>query len=127
MEFSEFLSWETLATLGSVVALVVAIVQLLKLPADKVFGKVPTNYVVYGVSLLVMLAVQHFALGGLTIETGIMAAFNAVVVTGLAMISYRQLIERPEEAKAAKSIARARESETPPDEPDGDQDAEPDI
>lgn len=99
MEFSEFLSWETLATLGSVVALVVAIVQLLKLPADKVFGKVPTNYVVYGVSLLVMLAVQHFALGGLTVETGIMAAFNAVVVTGLAMISYKQLIEKPEGQK----------------------------
>ena len=100
MEFSEFLTWETLASLGGSVALVVAVVQLLKLPLDKVW-KVPTNYIVYAVSLLVMLGVQQFALGGLNIETGLMAAVNAVIVTGLAMTAYRQIIEKPEVKKTS--------------------------
>jgi peptidoglycan/LPS O-acetylase OafA/YrhL len=95
------LSWGDLGALGVAAGLTVYIVQLLKLPLDKVFGHVPTRIVVYFISLAILIAAQIFVpgLGGLTWETGILCAFNGVLVALAAMSTYTLTIEKVEQSK----------------------------
>lgn len=98
---SSFLDWESIATYGGAVALAVFIVQLLKLPLDKVW-RIPTQYVVYAVSLAVLLLAQAFVptMGGLTWDSALLCVFNAVIVSLSAMSTYTVTIGRVEERKA---------------------------
>lgn len=97
---TEFFSWESIGTFSGAVALVVFLVQLLKLPMDRV-RRIPTQYIVYVVSLGVLLLAQAFvpALGGLTWQSGILCVFNAALVALSAMSLYNVAIDRVETRK----------------------------
>lgn len=96
-----FFSWELLGTFSGAVAAVVFIVQLLKLPLDKVW-RVPTQYIVYVVSFAVLALAQHFVLGGLTWDTLALVLLNSVLVALSAMSLYEQAISAPESVKSEK-------------------------
>jgi len=79
-------SWEQLATIAGATLATLLVVQLLKLPIDKVW-KIPTRIVAYVIALIVMLLATHFTVG-ITWSNGILAAVNAVIVALAAMGSY---------------------------------------
>jgi energy-coupling factor transporter transmembrane protein EcfT len=78
--------WGQLATIAGATLATLLIVQLLKLPLDKVW-KIPTRIVVYVIALIIMIAATYFT-GGLTWEKVGLAAVNAVIVALAAMGSY---------------------------------------
>lgn len=104
---ASYFSWETIGTFSGAVAVVVFIVQLLKLPIDRIW-RIPTQYVVYIVSLVVLLLAHAFvpALGGLTWENGILCVFNAILVSLTAMSAYTVAIEKPEENKLLTELEK---------------------
>lgn len=106
-DVGSFFFWELIGTYAGAVAVVVFIVQLLKLPIDRIWH-IPTQYVVYVVSLAVLLLAQAFipSLGGLTWQNGILCAFNAILVALLAMSTYSIAIERPETSKLINNSRR---------------------
>lgn len=71
-------SWESLGTVAGATAATLLIVQLIKAPLDRVW-KLPTRLVVYVLALSLMLVAQVFN-GGLTWESGLLAAVNAAMV-----------------------------------------------
>jgi len=95
-----FFTWESIGTFSGAVALVVFLVQLLKLPLDRVW-KIPTQYVVYVISLAVLLLAQAFVpeLGGLSAEAVLLCVLNAAVVALSAMSAYDLAIGRVEAQK----------------------------
>lgn len=90
-----FLSWRLLGIFCGAVGLTVIIVQLIKLPLDKVL-KVPTRYLVYTVCFLIMLAAQLFTGVGLSIGMIAVTAVNAALGTLTAMALHERAIEMPE-------------------------------
>jgi len=92
-----YFSWEGIGTFAGAVALVVFIVQALKLPLDRVW-RIPTKYVVYVVSLCVLLLAQAYVppLGGLTLQSAFLCMFNAFLVSLTAMATYENIIHKPE-------------------------------
>ena len=83
---TEPLAWDQLATIAGATLATLLIVQLLKLPADKVW-KIPTRIIAYVIALIIMLLSTHFTTG-LTWNNAILAAVNAVIVALAAMGSY---------------------------------------
>ena len=83
---TEPFTWEYLATIAGATVATLLIVQLLKLPLDRVW-KIPTRLVVYIIALAISLLAMLFT-GGLTIETGVLAAINAVIIALAAMGAY---------------------------------------
>ena len=79
-------TWAQLATIAGATLATLLVVQLLKLPIDKVW-KIPTRIVAYVIALIVMLLATHFTVG-ITWNNGILAAVNAVIVALAAMGSY---------------------------------------
>ena len=80
------LDWNQLMTIGGATMFTLLVVQLLKLPIDKIW-KIPTRIVAYVIALVVMLLATHFTVG-ITWSNGILAAVNAVIVALAAMGSY---------------------------------------
>jgi hypothetical protein len=78
--------WTQLATIAGATLATLLIVQLLKLPLDKVW-KIPTRIVVYVIALIIMTVATHFTVG-LSWEKFGLAAVNAVIVALAAMGSY---------------------------------------
>lgn len=83
---TEPFSWEQLATIAGATMATVLIVQLLKLPLDKVW-KIPTRIVVYFIALVILLLATQFT-AGLNVQNGILTAVNAVIVALAAMGAY---------------------------------------
>ena len=83
---TEPFTWEQLATIAGATLATLLVVQLLKLPLDKVW-KIPTRLVAYVIALAVMILATHFTTG-LTWDNAILAAVNAVIVALAAMGSY---------------------------------------
>ncbi len=79
-------TWEQLATIAGATLATLLIVQLLKLPLDKVWH-IPTRIIVYAIALLIMLAATHFTVGLDWSKVGL-AALNAVIVALAAIGSY---------------------------------------
>ncbi len=71
--------WAGLGTVAGATAAVLMIVQYIKAPLDRVW-KIPTRLLVYAVALVLMLLAQGFSGGGLTVESALLAAINAVIV-----------------------------------------------
>ena len=94
---SDPFTWAQLATVAGATAAVLLIVQLLKLPLDKVW-KVPTRIVVYAISLIILLLATAFT-EGLTLQTAILTAVNAVIVALAAMGSYEVTFRKLDEKK----------------------------
>lgn len=83
---TEPFSWEQLATIAGAALATLLIVQLLKLPLDKVW-KIPTRIVVYVIALIILLLATYFTTG-LTWSNAALTALNAVIVALTAMGAY---------------------------------------
>ena len=94
---TEPFTWAQLATIAGATAAVLLIVQLLKLPLDRVW-KIPTRIVVYIISLILLLLATLFT-DGLTVQTGILTAVNAVIVALAAMGAYEMTFRKLDEKK----------------------------
>ena len=79
-------SWEQLATIAGAALATMLIVQLLKLPLDRVW-KIPTRIIVFLISAVVMLLATYFT-QGLTANTALLTILNAVVAALTAMGGY---------------------------------------
>lgn len=79
-------TWEGLGSVAGAAAATLMIVQLIKAPLDKLWH-IPTRLLVYGVALAILLLAQNFS-GGLNVESGLLAAVNAVVAALSAYGSY---------------------------------------
>ena len=91
---TEPFTWEQLATIAGATLATVLIVQLLKLPLDKVW-KIPTRIVVYFIALIILLCATLFT-SGWTIQNGILTAVNAVIVALAAMGAYEMTFKKLE-------------------------------
>lgn len=91
-------TWEQLATIAGATLATLLIVQLLKLPLDKVW-KIPTRIIAYVIALVVMLLATHFTMG-LTWSNVGLAAINAVIVALAAMGAYEITFKKIEEYRA---------------------------
>ena len=83
---TEPFSWDQLATIAGATLATLLVVQLLKLPIDKVW-KIPTRIIAYLIALVIMILATYFTTG-LTWNNAILAAVNAVIVALAAMGSY---------------------------------------
>lgn len=94
---TEPFTWAQLATIAGATAAVLLIVQLLKLPLDRVW-KIPTRIVVYIISLILLLLANLFT-DGITLQGGILTAINAVIVALAAMGAYEVTFRKLDEKK----------------------------
>ena len=92
---TEPFTWQYIATIAGATAATLLIVQLLKLPLDRVL-KIPTRIWVYVIALALMLAAAGFTTG-LDIQTAMLTMVNAVIVALAAMGAYEMTF-----AKAGK-------------------------
>lgn len=86
-------TWKALGTIAGCTAFALLFVQLIKAPLDKVW-KIPTRALVYVVCLVAMLLSAAFGEVGMTIETALLAAVNAVIPTLAAMGAYEMTFGR---------------------------------
>ena len=94
---TEPFTWAQLATIAGATAAVLLIVQLLKLPLDRVW-KIPTRIVVYIISLILLLLATLFT-DGLTVQTGLLTAVNAGIVALAAMGAYEMTFRKLDEKR----------------------------
>jgi hypothetical protein len=94
---TEPFSWEYLATIAGATVATMLIVQLLKLPLDKVW-KIPTRIIVYVIALIISLLATQFTVG-LTLQNGLLTAVNAVIVALAAMGGYEITLAKLEKKK----------------------------
>ena len=83
---TEPFTWAYLATIAGATVATVLIVQLLKLPMDKVW-KIPTRIIVFLIAAIVLLLATYFT-QGLTWENALLTVLNAVIVALAAMGAY---------------------------------------
>ena len=95
---AEPFTWEYLATIAGATVATMLIVQLLKLPLDKVWH-IPTRIVAYIIALIIMLLATHFTIG-LTWSNACLAALNSVIVALAAMGGYEATFRKVEEYRA---------------------------
>lgn len=88
----EPLTWEYLATIAGATAATLLIVQFLKVPLDRIW-KIPTRAFVYFIALVMLLAGTYFTTG-LTWNTALLTAVNAVIVAFAAYGSYEVFLNR---------------------------------
>ena len=88
-------TWKALGTIAGCTAFALQFVQLIKAPLDKVW-KIPTRALVYVVCLVVMLVSVAFT-DGLTWQSGLLAAVNAVIPTLAAMGAYEMTFGKKKE------------------------------
>lgn len=89
--------WTQLATIAGATLATLLIVQLLKLPLDKIW-KIPTRIVVYVIAFIIMTVATHFTTG-LSWDAFALAAVNAVIVALAAMGSYELTFRKIDEKK----------------------------
>lgn len=90
-------TWAQLATIGGAATATMLIVQLLKLPLDKVW-KIPTRIVVFVIAAIVMLLATFFT-QGLTWNTALLTILNAVIAALTAMGGYELTFAKLEKKK----------------------------
>ena len=93
-------SWEQLATIGGAAMATMLIVQLLKLPLDKVW-KIPTRIIVFVISAIILTLATYFT-KGLTWNTALLTLINAVIVALTAMGGYELTFKKLEDKAKAK-------------------------
>ena len=74
---NEFFTWEMLATFSGACVITGVVTQFV----DKLFKNVPTQAVAYFVALVVLLLANLFT-GTLTVSSGVLCLFNAILVCG---------------------------------------------
>ena len=88
-------SWDQLATIGGAAMATMLIVQLLKLPLDKVW-KIPTRIIVFVIAFIILILATYFT-QGLAWETAILTIINAVIVALTAMGGYELTFKKIED------------------------------
>ena len=94
-------SWAQLATIGGAAMATMLIVQLLKLPLDKVW-KIPTRIIVFVIAFIVLILATYFT-QGLDWNTALLTVINAVIVALTAMGGYELTFKKIEERQADKN------------------------
>lgn len=94
-------TWEQLATIGGAAMATMLIVQLLKLPLDKVW-KIPTRIVVFVISFIILILATYFT-KGLSWDTALLTVINAVIVALTAIGGYELTFKKIEERQADKN------------------------
>lgn len=94
-------TWEQLATIAGAALATMLIVQLLKLPLDKVW-KIPTRIIVFLIAAVVMLLATYFT-QGLTWDSALLTVLNAVVAALTSMGGYELTFAKLDAKKAAKT------------------------
>jgi len=79
-------TWAQLATIGGASMATMLIVQILKLPLDKVW-KIPTRIIVFVIAFIVLILATYFTTG-LDASTALLTVINAVIVALTAMGGY---------------------------------------
>lgn len=87
-------SWDQLATIGGAAMATMLIVQLLKLPLDKVW-KIPTRIIVFVIAFIILILATYFT-QGLAWDTAILTIINAVIVALTAMGGYELTFKKIE-------------------------------
>lgn len=90
MELTEFLTWEFLSTMAGAVAATGIVTQFVK---NIVPNTIPTRAVSYVTALVVILAAAFFT-GTLTPSSGVLALFNAIVVSLAANGGYDAIVPK---------------------------------
>ena len=93
-------TWEQLATIGGAAMATMLIVQLLKLPLDKVW-KIPTRIIVFFIAFVVLILATYFT-QGLSWNTALLTVINAVIVALTAMGGYELTFKKIEDRKKEK-------------------------
>ena len=83
---TEPFTWQYLATIAGAIAATLLIVQLIKLPLDKVWH-IPTRIIVFLIALIILELATYFT-SGLDWSSAILTALNAVIVAVGAMGLY---------------------------------------
>ena len=91
-------SWDQLATIGGAAMATMLIVQLLKLPLDKVW-KIPTRIIVFVIAFVVLILATYFT-EGLSWNTALLTIINAVIVALTAIGGYELTFAKLEKKKA---------------------------
>ena len=94
-------TWAQLATIGGAAMATMLIVQLLKLPLDKVW-KIPTRIIVFVIAFIVLILATYFT-QGLDWNTALLTVINAVIVALTAMGGYELTFKKIEERQADKN------------------------
>ena len=97
------MTWEQLATIAGAATATLLIVQLLKLPLDKVW-KIPTRIIVFLIAAIVMLLATYFT-QGLSWNTALLTVLNAVVAALTAMGAYELTFKKIEDHQKKKEEA----------------------
>ena len=79
-------TWAQLATISGAAMATMLIVQLLKLPLDKVW-KIPTRIIVFLIAAIILTLATYFT-QGLSWNTALLTVINAVIVALTAMGGY---------------------------------------
>lgn len=95
-------SWAQLATIAGATTATLLVVQLLKLPLDRVW-KIPTRIVAYFIALIIMLVATAFT-EGLTPSNALLAVVNAVIVALAAMGAYEMTFRAADDKKKAEAV-----------------------
>ena len=94
---TEPFTWQYLATILGATAATVVIVQVFKLPLDKIW-KIPTRVVVYVIALIILETATYFTTG-LAISSAALAVFNAFLVAVAAYGTYELTFRYSDEKK----------------------------
>ena len=97
------MTWEQLATIAGAATATLLIVQLLKLPLDKVW-KIPTRIIVFIIAAIVMLLATYFT-QGLSWNTALLTILNAVIAALTAMGAYELTFKKIEDHQKKKEEA----------------------
>jgi len=95
-------SWAQLATVAGATTATLLIVQLLKLPLDKIWH-IPTRIVAYVIALIIMLLATAFTTG-LTWSDVALTAVNAVIVALAAYGAYEITFKAADDKKKAEAV-----------------------
>ena len=94
---TEPFTWQYLVTILGATAATVVIVQVFKLPLDKIW-KIPTRIVVYFIALIILETATYFT-SGLDISSAALAVFNAFLVAVAAYGTYELTFRYSDEKK----------------------------
>lgn len=89
---TEPFTWEYLATIAGATLATTLIVQLLKLPIDKVW-KIPTRLLVFVIACMIMIVATYFTTG-LTWSNAGLSIVNAVIVALAAFGAYEVIFRK---------------------------------
>ena len=119
---NEFFTWSSLATFAGCATATAVVTQFLKGAGP--FRNIATQWVSYGIALVLLFAATYFT-GGLTASAAALIPFNAVLVSLAANGAYSAVARAGRAAAARKADGDVPAGAASGNAADGQQDAEP--